>query len=154
MVLRRTANAARTSERVAGSGAGAMRRRPTRAESTRGRGENTSRPTVRRPVDRHASCTTTDGPPYSRVPGGASQRSATSRWVISAQSVTPGRRQMVSISTGVATWYGRLLTTFVGGGSSASRSTFMQSPQWMCTPGSPAVDSASGSCMRGSTSSA
>ena len=63
MVLRRWANAARTMPRMAGAAPGPVRRSTTSAESTRGRGTNTSRPTLRRNAGWVASWIMTDGAP-------------------------------------------------------------------------------------------
>ncbi len=61
--LRRWANASRTSAATPGAGAGPVRRSPISAESTRGRGVNTARSTLRSIRTSQASCTITLGEP-------------------------------------------------------------------------------------------
>src|SRR5439155_14316349 len=70
-VLRRWANAPSTTLFTCGATPGAVRRNATSAESTFGRGRNTSRDTAWKPVRSAASCTSTDTAPYAFVRGAA-----------------------------------------------------------------------------------
>ena len=85
-VLRRWAKRASTSVLTCGEAPGAMRRKATSAESTFGRGRNTSRDTGWRPVRSVASWTSTETAPYAFVDGRAKNRSATSRCTITHQA--------------------------------------------------------------------
>ena len=71
------------------------------------------------PVRRACSRTITDTAPYAFVPGSAKNRSATSRCTITHQDSSSGTPVSVSATSGVATLYGRLATSFRGSGSSA-----------------------------------
>ena len=92
-----------------------MRRNATSAESTFGRGRNTSRETGWKPVRSVASCTSTETAPYAFVDGCAKKRSATSRCTITHQSSSCSSARL-SATIGVATLYGRFATSLCGGG--------------------------------------
>ena len=87
-VLRRWANAAsitaNTSARLSPSGSAGAGRRTSRSrlESTLGTGQNTPRPTVPARVASAYQASFTLGTPYTRLPGAAASRSATSACTI------------------------------------------------------------------------
>ena len=56
----------------------------------------------------------TDGTPYTREPGPAARRSATSSWTITSPCRMLGKVSRMCSSTGTATLYGRLATSAVG----------------------------------------
>src|SRR5262245_59199167 len=134
-VLRRCANAAETTRRAASSSEshGRVRPKATSAESTLGGGRKQVRATGWRPVRSTVSCSTTETAPYSFVPGGAKKRSATSRWTITHQTLTDGNLLRLSMTTGVATLYGRFATSLVGGGSNPALRRSSASPNTSST---------------------
>ena len=116
-----------------------MRRKATSAESTFGGGRKTVRETGWKPVRRAASWTSTETAPYAFVEGVGEEAVGD----LALHHHTPAARRRagrsrLSATIGVATLYGRLATSFVGGGSSAARSSASASPQWRSTFGRPA----------------
>src|SRR5262249_6966758 len=101
-VLRRWANAASTTRFTPAGTEASRRRNATSAESTFGRGRNTSRETAWKPVRSATSCTSTETAPYAFVPCCAKKRSATSRCTITHQESTVGARSRLSTTSGVA----------------------------------------------------
>ena len=89
---------------------------------------------------RACSRTSTDTAPYAFVPGSAKNRSATSRCTITHQDSSSGTPVSVSATSGVATLYGRLATSFRGSGSSPGMSRVRASPKARVTlPRSPSA---------------
>ena len=103
-VLRRCAKAPSTMRfRRRQSGGSSVRRNATSADSTLGRGRNTSRETGWKPVRSAASWTSTLTAPYGFVDGCAKRRSATSRCTITVQLSRLGIPSRLSTRIGVAT---------------------------------------------------
>ena len=75
----------------------------TSRESTLGTGQNTLRGTV--PADRAVAyqASLTDGAPYTRDPGGAHIRSATSAWTMTSPRASAGTTASRCSTTGTAT---------------------------------------------------
>src|SRR5207302_271009 len=117
-VLRRCRKAAsttaNTSSRLAMVSGGSRRVNATSRESTFGTGQNTLRGTG--PAGRAAAyqASFTDGVPYTRDPGAAHIRSATSAWTMTSPRRSDGRAASRCSSTGTATLYGRFATTTDG----------------------------------------
>ena len=86
----------------------------TSRESTFGTGQNTLRGTG--PAGRAAAnqASFADGVPYTRDPGGAHIRSATSAWTMTSPRRSDGRAASRCSSTGTATLYGRFATSTDG----------------------------------------
>src|ERR1700722_2879820 len=105
---------ANTSSRLAVVAGGACLVNATSRESTFGTGQNTLRGTV--PADRAAAnqASLTDGVPYTRDPGPAHIRSATSACTITRPRASEGSTASRCSSTGTATLYGRFATSTVG----------------------------------------
>ncbi len=87
---------------TSGGAPGPILRKATSADSTFGRGLNTSRETGWKPVRSAASWTSTDTLPYAFVEGSAKKRSATSRCTITHQLVICSTFRL-SATSGVAT---------------------------------------------------
>src|SRR6185437_15764495 len=117
-VLRRCRKAAsttaNTSSRLAVVSGGSRRVNATSRESTFGTGQNTLRGTG--PAGRTAAyqASFTDGVPYTRDPGAAHIRSATSAWTMTSPRRSDGRAASRCSSTGTATLYGRFATSTDG----------------------------------------
>src|SRR5690242_10529629 len=125
-VLRRCRKAAsttaNTSSRLAAVAGGSRRVNATSRESTFGTGQNTLRGTG--PAGRAAAnqASFADGVPYTRDPGGAHIRSATSAWTMTSPRRSDGSTASRCSSTGTATLYGRFATSTDGDPETAGRS--------------------------------
>ena len=92
----------------------------TSFESTLGTGQNTLRGTT--PAGRTAAnqASFADGPPYTRLPGPAHIRSATSACTMTTPRSSDGNAASRCSTTGTATLYGRLAASTVGAHGSST----------------------------------
>jgi len=99
---------------------GSRRSSATRPDSTCGAGQNTLRPTA--PARRTSAYqrALTLGTPYTRLPGSAANRSATSACTMIRALRRLGKRSSMCSSTGTAMLYGRFATRAVGAGPGSS----------------------------------
>src|SRR6185437_4696954 len=117
-VLRRWPKAAsmtaKTSARLAVVGGGSRRVNATSLESTFGTGQNTVRGTVPAGLASAYQASLADGTPYTRLPGPAHIRSATSACTMTIPRAMEGNPASRCRTTGKATLYGRLAASAVG----------------------------------------